>query len=97
MAIVKLPQQLMKHANISSEVVIEFAATSIGDIFDQLEREYPSLRGTLRDPTTKRRRAYIRIFAQQQDISDVDPATRLASELISSNATIHFVTAISGG
>ncbi|MDA8277765.1 MAG: hypothetical protein M0Z45_06190 [Actinomycetota bacterium] len=97
MAIVKIPVQLMKYASIPHGHVLEFKGQTLTEIYDQLENEYPQLRGTLRDPMTRTRRAYIRIFAQREDISDIDPNEELPAILVTGTETIHFVTAISGG
>ncbi len=97
MAIVRLPVQLMKYASIPHDTVLQFEAESLSDLYDRLELAYPQLRGTLRDPSTKTRRAYIRIFAQREDLSDTDPNEMLSPELSTGAEIIHFVTAISGG
>lgn len=97
MAKIKIPIQLMLHASIPQGVVLEVKATSLSEIYDELEASFPQLRGTLRDPITRTRRAYIRIFAQREDLSDFDPESTLPSEIILGDAVIHFVTAISGG
>ena len=94
---VRLPVQLMEFAKIPAGKILEFDATSLTEVFDQLELAFPQLRGTLRDPNTKTRRPYIRIFAQQIDLSDIDPSSRLSEDLIEGIDDVHFVTAISGG
>ena len=38
-------------------------------VLDALERSYPVLRGTIRDPVSQPRRAYVRFFACEQDLS----------------------------
>lgn len=97
MAIVRLPVQLMKYASIPHYTILRFDAESLSELYDRLELSYPQLRGTLRDPATKTRRAYIRIFAQGEDLSDIDPDQILSPELSTGAEIIHFVTAISGG
>jgi sulfur-carrier protein len=69
---VALPASLRQLAKISSYGDIELAVTgavSVGAILDTLERDYPALRGTMRDQTSHRRRPFIRFFACQQDVS----------------------------
>ncbi len=55
------------------------------------------LRGTVRDPTTKRRRAFIRFFACEEDLSH-EPADALLPEAVANGAEpLHVVGAMAGG
>jgi hypothetical protein len=55
------------------------------------------LRGTVRDPTTKRRRAMLRFFACEDDLSDVSPDDPLPDEVTAGKEPYLIVGAIAGG
>lgn len=61
-------------ANIDGEVRFDLPApVTQRAVLDALEARYPALLGTTRDRHTKRRRAYIRFFACNEDWSDAAP------------------------
>lgn len=64
---VVLPYHLRNLAEVTGEVTLE--ATTIREVLDGLEAAHPALRGTLRDPVAGKRRAFVRFFACQQDLS----------------------------
>ena len=67
---VTLPAHLRTLANVTGEVRLEVPAPATQRaILDALEARYPMLRGTIRDHGTKRRRAFVRFFACQEDLS----------------------------
>jgi hypothetical protein len=55
------------------------------------------LRGTLRDHTTKRRRAYVRFYACQQDVSNESPDSPLPEAVASGREPLRVLGAMSGG
>ncbi|MGA2691783.1 MAG: MoaD/ThiS family protein [Opitutaceae bacterium] len=67
---VMLPAHLRNLAGIEGTmaVTLEVPATQ-RSVLDAIESAYPMLRGTIRDQTTKRRRAFVRYFACGQDVS----------------------------
>ena len=68
---VVLPQHLRKLARVDGEVTLEVSgAVTQRSVLDALEARYPMLRGTIRDHVTQRRRAYVRFFACQEDLSN---------------------------
>ena len=70
---VVLPHHLRNLAHVSAEVSLEVAgAVSIDAILEALESQYPMLKGTIRDHTTKIRRPFLRFFACGEDLS-LDP------------------------
>jgi hypothetical protein len=65
-----LPTHLRTLARIDGEVTlhVEGRATQRA-VLDALEAHYPMLRGTIRDHVTHQRRAFVRFFACEQDLS----------------------------
>ena len=71
---VLLPAPLRSLARVSGEVEVEVAGPATQRaVLDALEARYPMLRGTIRDHATQQRRAFIRFFALQQDLSNDPP------------------------
>jgi molybdopterin synthase sulfur carrier subunit len=95
---VVLPYHLRTLAGVGREVelYVEPAAT-VQLVLDALEATYPVLRGTVRDPATKRRRAFIRFFACEEDLSH-EPVDALLPEAVANGAEpLHVVGAMAGG
>jgi hypothetical protein len=66
-------------------------------ILDALEASYPMLRGTIRDHVTRQRRAFLRIFACEQDLSH-DPTDKpLPGAVVSGAEPLLIVGAMAGG
>ena len=67
---VELPYHLRNLAKIDGQVQLEVqGAATINSVLDALEARYPMLEGTIRDHTTKQRRAFLRFFACEEDLS----------------------------
>jgi molybdopterin synthase sulfur carrier subunit len=67
---VVLPAHLRTLARVDGEVKLEVAGpVTQRSVLDALEAAYPVLRGTIRDRATHRRRAFVRFFACEQDLS----------------------------
>jgi hypothetical protein len=70
---VVLPPHLRNLAQVKGEVELEVHGQATpASVLDALESRFPVLRGTVRDQTTKQRRALVRFFACEQDLS-LDP------------------------
>jgi molybdopterin converting factor small subunit len=95
---VVLPAHLRTLARVDGEVKVEVRGpASQGSILDALEASYPMLLGTIRDPRTRRRRAFVRFFACGQDLSHEDPDAPLP-ELVALGAEPFLVVgAMAGG
>ncbi len=66
-------------------------------ILDAIEARYPMLRGTMRDHVTQQRRALVRFFACEEDLSN-DPPDAALPEAVASGAEPFFIVgAIAGG
>ena len=71
---VVLPAHLRKLAHVEGEVKLEVEGqVTQRAILDALEARYPMLRGTIRDHVTQKRRAFVRFFACEQDLSHAPP------------------------
>jgi len=95
---VELPAGLCLLAGIGREVrvSVEGSATQ-RTVLDALEVDYPMLRGTIRDRTSKLRRPFIRFFACQQDLSHAPPDDPLPDAVARGDEAFLIVGAIAGG
>jgi molybdopterin synthase sulfur carrier subunit len=95
---VKLPEHLRKLAAVPGEVTVDVAdpATQRG-VLDALEARYPVLCGTIRDRGTGRRRAFVRFFAGEQDLSHEPPDDPLPAAVAAGAEPFLVVGAMAGG
>ena len=95
---VTLPQHLRTLARIDGEVQLSVdGAVTSRTILDALEDRYPMLRGTIRDQVTQERRAFVRFFACQEDVSHEPADVRLPDVVASGEEPLMIVGAIAGG
>ena len=66
-------------------------------VLDALEERYPTLRGTIRDHGTAKRRDFIRFFACGQDITLESPDDPLPEEVVAGTEPLRIVGAMAGG
>jgi hypothetical protein len=93
-----LPFHLRNLAKISGEVQLEVEPpVTQRRVLDALEGQYPVLCGTIRDHGTKRRRAFLRFYACQQDLSLEDPDAPLPGVVASGQEPYLIIGAIAGG
>ena len=93
---VVLPAHLRALAQVQGEVAVEDAATQRA-VLDALEARYPALRGTIRDPATGRRRAFVRFFACKEDLSHGSPDDPLPDAVLRGEEPLLVVGAMAGG
>lgn len=95
---VMLPTHLWRLANTNREIEIQVdTSPTLGAVLDVIEEQYPMLRGTIRDHTTKQRRPFIRFFASGEDIS-LEPAdTLLPDTIVNGSEPLRIVGAMAGG
>ncbi|WP_260703522.1 MoaD/ThiS family protein [Edaphobacter flagellatus] len=95
---VQLPTHLRTLAQIKGEVevTIEGAATQ-RSVLNALEEAYPMLRGTIRDQATQQRRAFMRLFACERDLSHESPDAPLPAEVATGAEPLLVIGAIAGG
>jgi len=95
---IEIPYHLRTLAKIDGEVELDVAAPiTQRTVLDALEARYPMLRGTIRDHTTKERRAFLRYFACNQDVSLDAPDTPLPTAIALGAEPFLVVGAIAGG
>jgi len=66
-------------------------------VLDALEADYPMLRGTIRDQSTHKRRAFVRFFACEEDLSHEPPDARLPQQVAKGTEPFMIVGAMAGG
>jgi len=93
-----LPQHLRTLAHVGSEVELEVEGPATQrSILDALEARYPMLRGTIRDHATQQRRAFLRFFACEEDLSHEPPDAPLPDAVASGVEPFIVIGAIAGG
>ena len=95
---VALPFHLQTLSRTTGEVKLDVAnPVTPHTVVDALERQYPMLCGTVRDHVTKQRRAFLRYFVCQRDISHDDVHAKLPPEILSGEEPFIIWGALSGG
>jgi molybdopterin synthase sulfur carrier subunit len=95
---VVLPAHLRALAHIDGEVRLEVdGVVTQRSVLDALEAAYPVLRGTIRDHETKKRRAFMRYFACQEDLSHEAPDLPLPDQVAGGTEPYLIVAAMAGG
>lgn len=93
-----LPAHLQELAGEQREVRLEVdPPVTQRTVLDALENRYPVLRGTIRDHRTRRRRAFIRFFACERDLSHEPPDDPLPEAVATGREPFLIVGAIAGG
>jgi sulfur-carrier protein len=93
-----LPGHLRKLAQVDGEVELEIVGpVTQRSVLDALEASYPMLRGTIRDHGTMQRRAFLRFFACEQDLSHESPDAPLPEAVESGAEPFLILGAIAGG
>jgi sulfur-carrier protein len=95
---VELPFHLRNLANVTGEVQLDVAGpVTQRSVLDALEARYPTLRGTIREHGTHKRRALVRFYACEQDLSNESPDTPLPDAVANGTETFLILGAIAGG
>jgi molybdopterin synthase sulfur carrier subunit len=95
---VVLPAHLRNLANVRGEVRVDVdGQVTQRAVLDALEAQYPVLRGTIRDHGTQRRRAFVRFYACEQDLSNEDPDAPLPDQVARGTEPFLVVGAMAGG
>lgn len=95
---VALPAHLRTLARTGAEVTLDVPTpVTIASTLDTLEARYPMLCGTIRDHGTLKRRAFIRYFACEEDLSHEPPETPLPEPVLAGREPLIVLGAIAGG
>lgn len=100
---VVLPVHLRTLARVGSEVTVKVPAGELTQrrLLDAIEAEFPVLVGTMRDRVTGKRRALVRFYACEEDLSNEAPDAPLpavAAEAIAAGREPFLVVgAMAGG
>lgn len=95
---VELPQHLRTLAHVGREVSLEIQGpVTQRSVLDALEARYPMLRGTIRDHGTLQRRAFLRFFACEDDLSHESPDAPLPEAVATGKEPFVVLGAIAGG
>jgi molybdopterin synthase sulfur carrier subunit len=95
---VVLPYHLRTLARVDGEVLLEVKSpATVGAVLEALEKQFPVLRGTFRDRTTRQRRPFVRFFACQEDLSHVPPETVLPGAVAAGGEPFLIIGAMAGG
>jgi hypothetical protein len=94
-----LPQHLQVLSGAPREVTLDVAPGPVTQraILDALEARFPMLRGTVREHGTLKRRAMVRFFVCEEDVSHDDPDAALPDEVASGKEPFYIIGAIAGG
>jgi len=93
-----IPNHLRNLAHVGSEVTLDVAPPiTQRSVVDALEAKYPMLRGTIRDHGTLQRRAFLRFFACEEDLSHEAPDALLPEAVASGKEPFIVIGAIAGG
>ena len=95
---VELPFHLRTLARVPGEICVDVDGdVTVGSVLDAVERRYPVLLGTIRDHDTLKRRAFLRFFACQEDLS-LEAADFVLPERVATGAEPFLVVgALAGG
>jgi sulfur-carrier protein len=95
---VLLPFHLRTLARVDGEVELEVnGPVTQRSVLDALETRYPMLCGTIRDHVTQQRRAFVRFFACEEDLSHESPDAPLPEAVASGAEPFLVIGAIAGG
>jgi hypothetical protein len=95
---VELPHHLRTLARVEGEMRLEVAGpVTVRSVLDAIEAAYPVLRGTIRDHATQRRRAFVRFFACERDLSHDPVDAPLPDAVTSGEEPFLVIGAIAGG
>ena len=93
-----LPAHLRTLAHIDGELTLHVEGQiTQRSVLDALEAGYPMLRGTIRDQVTHQRRAFVRFFACEEDLSHESPDALLPDAVAMGAEPLLIIGAMAGG
>jgi sulfur-carrier protein len=95
---VVLPAHLKNLAHVSGEVRLEVPGQVTQRlVLDALEQQYPMLLGTIRDRQSGQRRAFVRFYACEEDMSNESPDDPLPDRVVAGEEPFIILGAMAGG
>jgi len=95
---VVIPYHLKALAKVTGDIDLDVSSpVTLKGVLDAIEARYPMLCGTIRDQATGQRRAFLRIFACEQDLSNEPVDTQLPEKVATGEEPLLIVGAIAGG
>ena len=95
---VVLPPHLRTLAKVDGEVKLDVNGRATqASVLDALEASYPMLAGTIRDRVTKKRRALVRYFACEEDLSHEPADAPLPDAVAEGKERFLVIGAMAGG
>jgi molybdopterin synthase sulfur carrier subunit len=95
---VVLPAHLRTLAGVGGEVKLDVEGpVTRRAVLDALEGSYPMLRGTIRDHVTHERRAFLRFFACEEDLTHESADAPLPEAVATGAEPLLIVGAMAGG
>jgi len=95
---VMLPAHLRTLARVEGELKLDVEPPiTTRAVIDALEARYPMLCGTIRDQVTQERRAFVRFFACEQDLSQDSPDDPLPEAVATGVEPFLIIGAMAGG
>ena len=95
---VVLPSPLRSLAKTPEEIHVDVTGVvSVRTLLDAVEQAYPTLRGTMRDHGTLKRRDFVRFFVCQEDWSHESADAELPAEIVTGQEPFLVVGATAGG
>lgn len=95
---VRLPAHLRNLAGVTDELQLEVGGpATAASVLDALEATHPVLRGTIRAHGTLERRAFVRYFAGEQDVSHDPPDRPLPDAVTRGAEPFSIVGSLAGG
>jgi hypothetical protein len=93
-----LPAHLRAMAKVQGEVRLDVQGeVTQRSVLDALEAEFPMLLGTIRDRATAKRRAFVRFYACEEDLSHEEPDAPLPERVAHGEEPFLVVGAMAGG
>ena len=95
---VVLPAHLRTLAGVGDEIGVHVdSAVTVRTVLDAVERDYPVLRGTIRDHVTRKRRPFLRFFGCGLDLSHQHVDAPLPARVAAGDEPLLVIGAIAGG
>jgi sulfur-carrier protein len=93
-----LPAHLKNLAKVTGEVRLEVSDPVTQDsVLTAVEQRYPMLLGTIRDRHTHKRRAFVRFYACEEDLSNEPADAPLPERVVSGAEPFIVLGAMAGG